>query len=650
MKNFKLIAILIGFSAIATLAQAQKNAEYDTINRCSYITPRQTDNWYFYNNGGIRFADNGVVVNNLPPSSPNLPAGNSCAILSDETGKLLLYTSGQKVFNGAHMNITGADNLAGDPGAAQTALIIQNPAVSQMLYVFTTDQITNTTSQGLNFSRVDLSAYGSNGAVMELNTSLLPSAAPMVCGVKQDNEVDYWVMTHKLDSDQFYAYEVDENGVNTNPKVSSAGPSISSSLMANEYLGTMKFSPKGDKVAFASYGQGNIYLFSFDNASGAVSSPITINVTNPTSNHGPYFIEFSPDGTKLYATVVNLQSLNGNQNTLYQYDLLNGNTETNLNSAVSDDVMSIQLARDGKIYVLRRNEYVLGVIANPNRAGVDCNYEESSLGLIDVKAFNGLPNFVSSFLDIPAVNYDTKCFGDGTLFTMVNTSNIDDVDWDFGDPGSTDNILIGGTTNPTHVFSKDSTFTVTYTENFGGGSWTNSFQVTIHSLPEPSFENTFPTDSAFIVNGSSLAVYGNDGMYSYFWQDGSTNQGYNITSEGIYTVLVEDMNCCKSMDTLTVVALDIKIPNAFSPDGDGINDTFRALGPKEGIVDYSLSVFNKWGQLLWETNDFLDKWDGKMGSNPVPAGIYNWRITLNVPGNIMNNGMVKLNGTLMLFR
>lgn len=169
-------------------------------------------------------------------------------------------------------------------------------------------------------------------------------------------------------------------------------------------------------------------------------------------------------------------------------------------------------------------------------------------------------------------------------------------------------------------------------------------------MPVPSFEGTFPNDSAYIVDGSSLAVYANEGMYSYFWQDGSTNIGYNITTEGIYTVLVEDMNCCRSMDTLTVVGLDIKVPNAFSPDGDGLNDTFRALGPQEGIIDYSLAVFNKWGQMLWETNDFNAKWDGKIGSDPVPAGLYNWRITLNVPGNVMNNGMLKLNGTLMLFR
>lgn len=651
MKKIKFVAILVGLSAMAASTQAQKNPEYTVTNRCSYITPRQADNWYFYNNAGIRFTDNGVELNNLPATSPNLPAGNSCAVLSDETGKLLLYTTGQKVFNGDHMNITGADNLFGDPGAAQTALIIQNPAVSQMLYVFTTDQITNTASQGLCYSRVDLSAYGSNGAVMEANIPLLQSAAPMVSGVKQANGTDYWVMTHKLGSNQFYAYEVDANGVNTNPVISSAGTAISSTLLDNEYLGTMKFSPQGDKVAFVSYGLGTIQLFSFDNATGNVGNAVSIPVTIPTTNHGPYTIEFSPDGKYLYATVVNLQSFNGSQNFLYQYDLQNGNTETKLNDVPnSDDVMSIQLARDGKIYVLRRNEFVLGVIENPNRPGLACNYNESVLGLIEAKAFNGLPNFVSSFFDIPAVNYDTKCYGDETSFTMLNTSNIDYVDWDFGDPGSTGNIITLGPVNPTHTFSKDSTFTVTYTEHFGTGSWTNSFDVTINPLPVPSFEGTFPTDTAFIADGSSLAVYANEGMYSYYWQDGSTNIGYNITAEGDYTVLVEDMNCCVSMDTLTVIKLDIKVPNAFSPDGNGYNDTFRALGPPEGITDYSLAVFNKWGQLLWETNNFLDAWDGKTGSNPVPAGLYNWRITLNVPGNIMNNGMVKLNGTLMLFR
>lgn len=639
MKKIKLVAFLVGLMALNVNAQVP--------NRCSYVTPRQTDNWFFYFNGGIKFTDAGVQLNNIPAGANNLSAGNSCAVLSDENGELLLYSNGIKVFNKDHENITNGPNLAGDPGAAQSSLIIQNPVVSQMLYVFTTDQITNVASSGLNVTRVDLSAMSGRGSVMELNTLLYQNAAPMLAGVKAYGGTDYWVMTHSLDGNEFYAYKVDANGVNTNPVISSAGASISSALMNNEYLGTMKFSPQGDKVAFSSYGLGTIQVFSFDNASGKVGSGISIPVTKPTSKHGPYSIEFSPNGKKLYVTSVNLQSLNGDQNTLYQYDLANGNIETALNSAPGDDVMSLQLGRDGKVYVLRRNHANIGIIENPNRSGIDCNYNEVGFTLDEARAFNGLPNFVSSFLNVRPLDYDTKCDGDETQFTMLNTSNIDNVDWNFGDTASgANNTITSGPTNPVHTFSGPGTYTVTYTENYGPKSWTDTMQVIINPLPPQSF----PFDSAYIVEGSSLTVYGAPDMYSYYWQDGSTNIAYTIDKEGVYTVLYEDMNCCQTMDTLTVTGLQIKVPSAFSPDNNGLNETFGPIGPSEGVIDYSFTIFNKWGQMVFETNNFNERWDGKIGSTPVSTGIYNWYITLNVPGNQMNNGKVKLTGVVMLFR
>ncbi|HLN53141.1 MAG TPA: gliding motility-associated C-terminal domain-containing protein [Lentimicrobium sp.] len=646
MKKICLIAFLTGLIAITTYAQ----------NRCSYVVPRQADNWLFYFNAGIRFTDAGVSNNNLPAGIQNLAAGVGCSALSDSSGNLLLYSSGNKIFNSAHTTIN-AGNLKGDPGSPQSSLIIQNPVSSQMLYVFTTGRMG--TSNGLNYSRVDMTARAGNGDVMEVDVPMLSSAIPMLCGVKNSDGTGYWVMTHDADNNDFYAYEVNASGVNTNPVKSSMGQSISSDAAAREYLGTMKFSPKGDKIAIASFGQAMIHVFSFDNATGKVSNPSTINVTVPSSLFGPFWIEFSPDGNKLYATVVARQN-NGKQNVLYQYDLLNGALETQLNPtpAFSDDVVGLQLGRDGKIYVLRQNKMVLGAIENPNRPGIACNYDESFFGLDGALGFTGLPNFVSSFLDIPPVNYDTKCEGDGTIFTLLNTSNTISVDWDFGDPDSPDNIVTGDF-NPTHVFSKPGDYTVTWTEHTATGSYTFSTTLTINPLPIPAFDLTLQNDTAYIVDGSSITLYANENMYSYFWQDASTNISYTATEGGVYTVRVEDWNCCQQMDTLYVLELNIKVPSAFSPDGNGLNEEFRALSnigdqitpiAEESMTDFSFSVFNNWGQMLWETNDVHRGWNGKVGSAPAAAGLYYWHIKFNVPGNTMNNGMMSIHGTVMLFR
>lgn len=643
MKKICLVACLTGLLTVVSVAQ----------NRCSYVVPRQADNWLFYYSAGIQFSDAGVVNNNLPAGLTNLDAGVGSSALSDSGGNLLIYANGVNVFNSLHERIN-PDNLKGDLGGTQSSLIIQNPDLSHLFYVFTTGRMG--TSTGLNYSVVDMRERAGNGLVVEADKPILSSVLPFLSGVKNQNG-GYWVMVHDADNNDFYAYTVDATGVNTNPVKSSAGESISSNS-GREFLGTMKFSPKGDKLAIASFGKGNIQVFSFDNSTGKVSNPSTINVPLPSLLYGPYWIEFSPDGNKLYTTVVERSTQNGNQNSLYQYDLMNGAMETKLNpSPMADDVVAVQLGRDGKIYVLRQNETVLGAIENPNRPGTSCNYDESYFGLNGAKGFTGLPNFVTSFLDIPPIDYDTKCDGDQTLFTLLNTSNITTVDWNFGDPDSPDNI--GSGMNPVHVFSKPGTYNVTWTENFGTESYTDSIKVTINPLPTQTFELSFSNDTAYIVNGSSLTLYGNDNMYSYYWEDASTDAVHTASTPGIYSILVEDWNCCQQMDTLYVIGLDIKVPSAFSPNNNGLNEVFSALNSigdiirpisEDSMVDFSFSVYNKWGQMMWETNDIHEGWNGKIGSAPAAAGIYIWHMKFNVPGNNMNNGMVKLNGTVMLFR
>jgi hypothetical protein len=130
MKKINLVAFLIGFMAMVSVAQ--------TPNRCSYVTPRQTDNWFFYTNGGIQFTDDWCSVEQSSGRRVNnLPLGNGTSALSDESGELLLvFTTGLRVFNKDHQNITGRDNLAGDLGSPQSSLIVQNPTVSQMLVCF----------------------------------------------------------------------------------------------------------------------------------------------------------------------------------------------------------------------------------------------------------------------------------------------------------------------------------------------------------------------------------------------------------------------------------------------------------------------------------------------------------------------------------
>ena len=66
--------------------------------------------------------------------------------------------------------------------------------------------------------------------------------------------------------------------------------------------------------------------------------------------------------------------------------------------------------------------------------------------------------------------------------------------------------------------------------------------------------------------------------------------------------------------------MSLYIPNTFTPNGDGLNDTFGVAG--EAIKDINIQIFNRWGQLIYETNDPEKGWDGRLNGEYVPAGAY----------------------------
>jgi gliding motility-associated-like protein len=68
------------------------------------------------------------------------------------------------------------------------------------------------------------------------------------------------------------------------------------------------------------------------------------------------------------------------------------------------------------------------------------------------------------------------------------------------------------------------------------------------------------------------------------------------------------------------------IPNAFTPNGDGINDEF--FGKGENIIEYDMWIFDRWGTMIFHGNDINDKWDGKTnhGSDIAQQDVYVWKV------------------------
>ncbi|HEY0677300.1 MAG TPA: gliding motility-associated C-terminal domain-containing protein, partial [Chitinophagaceae bacterium] len=89
----------------------------------------------------------------------------------------------------------------------------------------------------------------------------------------------------------------------------------------------------------------------------------------------------------------------------------------------------------------------------------------------------------------------------------------------------------------------------------------------------------------------------------------------------------------------------LTIPNAFSPNNDGINDVFRIQAAGYFKINY-LKIFNRWGQMIHESRDLNTGWDGRRNGSPLPVGTYYWILQ----GIDMNNKLLSRSGSLTLIR
>jgi gliding motility-associated-like protein len=86
-------------------------------------------------------------------------------------------------------------------------------------------------------------------------------------------------------------------------------------------------------------------------------------------------------------------------------------------------------------------------------------------------------------------------------------------------------------------------------------------------------------------------------------------------------------------------------PNVFSPDGDGTNDYFAFKG--QGIENYSLEVYNRWGQLVFEAHDLNEQWNGDYRGTPAPLGTYVYKVKAK---NVTGENIIVKKGSIVLIR
>lgn len=173
------------------------------------------------------------------------------------------------------------------------------------------------------------------------------------------------------------------------------------------------------------------------------------------------------------------------------------------------------------------------------------------------------------------------------------------------------------------------TNTTTYTvqiSDAASGCLVEQF-VTVTVNPIPVVDAGISTN---ILIGQTTVLNGLGGP-DWFWEpegsldnanSGNPNaQPYQTTT---YTLTVVDANGCTMWDTVTIFVEsidDVFIPNAFSPNGDGVNDVFYIV--PFGLTDLeNFVIVNRWGEVVFRTNDFSQGWDGRVNGTPQPLGTY----------------------------
>jgi gliding motility-associated-like protein len=146
-------------------------------------------------------------------------------------------------------------------------------------------------------------------------------------------------------------------------------------------------------------------------------------------------------------------------------------------------------------------------------------------------------------------------------------------------------------------------------------------------LPLP--KNYLPTDSN-LCKGNILPI-NVPGYKTYLWSTNSAASFIDITSTGTYKLQVTDGYDCKGTDSMKVFfytdCIIIAIPSAFSPNGDGLNETFKPLIPAP-VTNYSMQIFNRAGVKIFETSKSAIGWDGTYKGSPQDPAAYVYYITL----------------------
>lgn len=328
----------------------------------------------------------------------------------------------------------------------------------------------------------------------------------------------------------------------------------------------------------------------------------------------------SPDADTTYFAIVNNGYCSDTAKVhvaVWEYPITKAGTDVNI---CEGDSIQLNGSGSGNVIWIPSTS-----LSNPNQLNPYAKPLTTTSYILNISSIHGCTSYdtvnvnVTKRYTIDAGLDDTICVGFSKL--LVSTTGAPQRLWNTGDTAA--------------AITVKPSYTTTYiVQSLNSGCYGKADSVTIfvdttlHALFIPTPDNgEIPLDVTF-QNQSR-------GALSTHWDfgDGTSSSDLNpihtYQNEGNYRALLTVTNqrgCIDTFGYLIVVRYQFKmiIPNVFSPNEDGLNDFFEIFGT--GLREFHLALYNRWGQMVFKSDDILKSWNGKLTAEDAPAGAYYYDI------------------------
>jgi len=201
-----------------------------------------------------------------------------------------------------------------------------------------------------------------------------------------------------------------------------------------------------------------------------------------------------------------------------------------------------------------------------------------------------------------------------------------------------------GATAPAITITSPGTYFVKVFNDCGAGSDTII-------VSEPIAPSAALPEDMLLCKGTPATLQFNQDGISNHWSTGETGCCIDIDSSGLYVLTTTNICGDTASDQINITYSTceqcILAPSAFTPNGDGLNDVYRVIN-NCSLKSFSLKIFNRWGQVVFQTNSPDKYWDGNKNGQVADAGVYYYYIRATPAVKDVKEVVVK--GDITLFR